>query len=378
MDKRQRIDERGDWEKALSSKFQDYEPAIPELPPFNLHRSRRHNSRWKWLVISTSIAATIILALLLTKKGTEELNNPLRISSPDYVIAKNDDQIIEIATTPKNLSATQDKRNNQKSAKGKEREIAVVEELVGNEVSSEDICETVVQNDNKSISESEQTTENLSGIQPNKYTENHRKISLQKNKRPIQLSVFSSGLTLNTDAVTMSEVGSGILSEKKADYSVREIPLFEIGSTLLFPLTQRLSIQSGLKYSWYRIEVKDNSFISNDFHILDVHALGVPFDIQYTFYDSKAWRLYGQYGLGIYIPFKSTITGASNNKGGATISLDTSVALGLEYSITRELGLYTSFGVTYDLLQMKSNLPDADISRWHGKVEAGIRFRINR
>lgn len=383
MDKRERIDERGEWEKALSSKFEDYEPSIPDLPP--LHISTRSDplfSRWKRLAVPISVAAVIILALFLIRESRFAPEKQLSVSSTNNVISAEKSVTFPDALTDKeSILYDQQEKNSltlalndevsQRNDKRTDRDKQLMEET------DEETDEVMDEDGGDANSDRDDGSDVLLSQPIEKPRESLQKLRSEK-RRDLKLSLFTSGSTLAANTTSMTQMGDGIYAGEKEDYSVRETPVFEIGGTVLFPLTRRWALQSGLKYSWYRIEVKSNPPTIGDNYTLNVHSLGVPLDVQYTFYDSKAWRMYGQFGIGVNIPFKSTITGTSVNDGGATISLDSSLSFGLEYSVTNQLGLYTSFGVTYDLLQMQTNLPDANISRWHGKMEAGVIFRLGR
>lgn len=376
MEKRERTDKRGDWEKALSRRFQNFEPPISELPPLSFPQKKHSLFKWRWVATATSVVAAIIFFLFLIRENTQEphiLHDTLPTSR---VVAMNNEERKIVASSSRQYPDIPIGSYRPRSESNHEMTTVVSEKTDHNNIWTEEAKEIVVQNDDIDTKD-DSSAGGLLDRSSEKLLGNNLRFSSQS-KRPIRLSLFTSGLSLNTNTVTMPRVGDGIFKGQQDSYSVRETPMFEVGSSVLFPITQRWSLQTGLKYSWYRIEIKDNSFGSKDDYILDVHSLGIPLDIQYTIYNTKAWRMYGQYGIGINIPFKSTITGSEVSEGGATISLDTSLAFGMEYNITHQIGLYTSLGVTYDLLQLQSNLPSADISRWHGMVEAGIRFNINR
>ena len=376
MEKRERTDKRGDWEKALSRRFQDFELPISELPPLSFPPKKHSHFKWRWVAIVTSVAATIIFVLFLIRENTQEPHILHGTFPPPGVIASNNEENKIVDSPSRQYPNIPIGIYRPRSESNHEMMTIVSEKTDHNNIWTEEKKEIIVQNDDIDT-KGDSSDGSLLDSSSEKLLGNNLRFASQS-KRYIRLSLFTSGLTLNTNTVTMSRVGDGIIKGQQDDYSVRETPMFEIGSTILYPISRRWSLQTGLKYSWYRIEIKDNSIGSKDDYILDVHSLGIPLDIQYTIYNAKTWRMYGQYGVGINIPFKSTITGSAVSEGGATISLDTSLAFGMEYNITHQIGLYTSLGVTYDLLQLQSNLPSAEISRWHGMVEAGIRFNINR
>ena len=376
MEKRERTDKRGDWEKALSRRFQNFEPPISELPPLSFPPKKYSLFKWRWVATATSVVAAIIFFLFLIRENTQEphiLHDTLPTSR---VVAMNNEERKIVASSSRQYPDIPIGSYRPRSESNREMTTVVSEKTDHNNIWTEEAKEIVVQNDDIDTKD-DSSAGGLLDRSSEKLLGNNLRFSSQS-KRPIRLSLFTSGLSLNTNTVTMPRVGDGIFKGQQDSYSVRETPMFEVGSSVLFPITRRWSLQTGLNYSWYRIEIKDNSFGSKDDYILDVHSLGIPLDIQYTIYNAKTWRMYGQYGVGINIPFKSTITGSAVSEGGATVSLDTSLAFGMEYNITHQIGLYTSLGVTYDLLQLQSNLPSAEISRWHGMVEAGISFNINR
>lgn len=365
MDKNTRVEEdRGAWEKALSSKLQGYHASKHDLPPLSLPTKRAHVSRWVWAVIAASVAAVVLLALFILPGTPGGGSDQTSESTSNNMLAKNNAPETSTPAVSVDQSPAQATRADQTSS-----------EIEGVQTDS------LPQTDGDPIPEAEPHTaigskwlvDNSPSKRSGKPEESNLTIT-SRERRPLKLSLFTSGVTLSSDGMMLSQVGDGIMSGQGLDYSVQETPLLELGTTVLFPLTQKLSIQGGLKYTWYRIKVSNHI----DSYSLDVHSLGVPLDLLYTLYSTGDWRMYGQYGVGVNIPVKSTLTGVQPAKGNASISLDTSLALGVEYSITSQVSLYSSLGVTYDILQMKSNLPYTEISRWHGRMEAGIRFRLGR
>lgn len=371
MDKSTRVkDNRGAWEKALSDKLQAYYASTKDLPPLSLPTKRAHVSRWVWVVISASVAAVVLLSLFILPGSPGGSSDRMTEPSSNNVLAKNNAPETNTPAVSVDQPPVQATRVGQTSSEIKG---AFTEESAQTDSLPQTDSDPMPEAEQHTAIESERTVDNF----PSKRSvipEESNPIITSRERRSLKLSLFTSGVTLSSDGMMLSQVGDGILSEQGPDYAVQETPLLELGTTVLFPLTQKLSIQGGLKYSWYRIKVSNHI----DSYSLDVHSLGVPLDLLYTLYSTGDWRMYGQYGVGVNIPVKSTLTGVQPAKGNASISLDTSLALGVEYSITSQVSLYSSLGVTYDILQMRSNLPDTEISRWHGRMEAGLRFRLGR
>lgn len=371
MDKNSRVeDNRGAWEKVLSSKLQAYHASKHDMPPLALPTKRAHVSRWAWVVISASVAAVVLLALFILPGTPGGSSDQTSESSSNNMLAKNNAPEASTPAVSVDQPPAEATRVDQTSS---EIEGGVTEESTQTDSLPQTDSDPMPEGKPHTAIGSKRRVDNSSSKRPREPEESNPIITSQE-RRPLKLSLFTSGVTLSSDGMMLSQMGDGIMSGQGPDYAVQETPLLELGTTVLLPLTQKLSIQGGLKYTWYRIKVSNHI----DSYSLDVHSLGVPLDLLYTLYSTGDWRMYGQYGVGVNIPVKSTLTGVQPAKGNASISLDTSLALGVEYRITSQFSLYSSLGVTYDLLQMKSNLPDTEISRWHGRMEAGVPFRVGR
>lgn len=135
-----------------------------------------------------------------------------------------------------------------------------------------------------------------------------------------------------------------------------KMPL-NVGLTLSVPLTEDLALISGVNYS-YLYSSSSQSFLSESGRITrELHYIGIPVGLSYTFYRNKHLSIYAQ-GNGMIekaVAWRETHHFANSRDNGKEISersvrgiqLSVNAAAGISYDFNQHIGLYLEPGISY-------------------------------
>ena len=159
-----------------------------------------------------------------------------------------------------------------------------------------------------------------------------------------------------------------------------------IGVQILFPITDRLSVGTGVNYSMLSTKyyVTSQSTNSTEHRRVTVHYGGVPLTFQYKIYMSNKFKFYAFGGTviekGLAAIDKNLFDGSSIDERDEIKGVQLSVAagLGVEYSILNSMGLYFDPNVTYYFDNRKKPQPFSirTVQPLLFQFEAGLRFSL--
>lgn len=168
------------------------------------------------------------------------------------------------------------------------------------------------------------------------------------NKRKLALSLNASNVTfINSNREESLSENSWFPSSKPQDSDKRDkhhAPI-RIGLKLSYPISDRLSLLSGISYTFLKSEFADGHYI--DRH----HYIGIPMGLQYGIWNNEHLFFYGSTGVLIEKCFKSTrenlyYSSVRSNKD-KPWQLSVNAALGAEYRLNRSIGIYLEPSIGY-------------------------------
>lgn len=115
---------------------------------------------------------------------------------------------------------------------------------------------------------------------------------------------------------------------KETNYTPKHRLPLSIGLSVHYPLTPRLTLNSGVTYTYLYSEFT-NQLSPNTTYDQKLHYLGVPLGVSYTLWSANHFQLYVSAGM--------TLAKCLNDK---PWQLSVDGALGAEYNITHQIGLY--------------------------------------
>lgn len=121
------------------------------------------------------------------------------------------------------------------------------------------------------------------------------------------------------------------------------------GLTLDYPLTERLSLTTGVVYTKL---VSDFTQVMRKTQIQrkqTLHYVGIPVGLNYRFWASKGFKAYGSAGALVYWNVKTHVVteGVTQEMESDKLQLSLSGGLGVQYDIIPQLGLYVEPGLSY-------------------------------
>lgn len=159
-----------------------------------------------------------------------------------------------------------------------------------------------------------------------------------------------------------------------------------VGVSLSVPLNERLALATGLSYSYLRSS-SDLSSATGDTHITrELHYIGIPLGLTYTFYRTGRFGFYlhggGMIEKGVVWRETHGFANAGDSSRESTlrsirgIQLSVSAAAGLSYDIGDRIGLYAEPGIGYYFGQKDQPASYRTAHPTNFSLRVGIRFGL--
>jgi hypothetical protein len=159
-----------------------------------------------------------------------------------------------------------------------------------------------------------------------------------------------------------------------------------IGVQMLFPITDRFSVGTGINYSMLATKYYVTSMTTNstERRRVTVHYMGVPLIFQYKIFSANKFKFYvtGSTTIekGLAAVDKNLLDGTIIDEGDEIrgVQLSTAAGLGVEYGISNSLGLYFDPNITYYFDNKKKAQPFSirTVQPLLFRFEAGLRIRL--
>lgn len=168
------------------------------------------------------------------------------------------------------------------------------------------------------------------------------------NKRELTLSLnASNAIFIHSNREEILSEDSWFPSSKPQESDKRDkhhAPM-RIGLKLSYPISDRLSLLSGISYTFLKSEFADGHYIHRH------HYIGIPMGLQYGIWNNEHLFFYGSAGVLIEKCFKSThenlyYSFVRSNKD-KPWQLSVNASLGAEYRLNRSIGIYLEPSIGY-------------------------------
>lgn len=194
--------------------------------------------------------------------------------------------------------------------------------------------------------------------------DNHEHIKRKENKNWSLSLAYNGNTGLNSDNRYRIPIGPepDIPSEKPEEIEVTEkskhyMPL-TIGISLSYGLTNRWSLESGIRYTLLRSDFMRESKIEKTEIYQKIHYVGIPLKISYRIFDSNKFSIYSQGGGLLDIPVNGSQSIMKWEQGwnvptferisiSAPMQWSIEGGVGLQYHITPSLSIYAEPSLRY-------------------------------
>ena len=157
-----------------------------------------------------------------------------------------------------------------------------------------------------------------------------------------------------------------------------------LGVSVAFPLNDRLALTTGLSYS-YLYSSSSQSFTSSSSSVTrELHYLGIPVGLAYTFYSAGNFNLYSQGSAMVEkaVAWRETYgisTALDHNSQSARyhvqgVQMSVNIAAGASYSFNPHLSLYIEPGVSYYFAQRHQPANYRTVHPVNFSLRVGLRF----
>lgn len=190
---------------------------------------------------------------------------------------------------------------------------------------------------------------------------NENKVSVSSNKKSgWTLSLAYSGTegdgyTARNNTNIGSEHPDGDSEETKR---VRHHMPFTIGITFSRSMTERLGVESGVRYTYLRTDQIIENRVGLAESIQRINYVGIPLKLNYRVLDANRFSLYGQGGVVLDIPLQNTITKkeiieyepaptTSETRLHAPVQWSVEGGIGVQYHLTPSISVYAEPSFKY-------------------------------
>ena len=165
---------------------------------------------------------------------------------------------------------------------------------------------------------------------------------------------------------------------------------FQFGLNVAIPLTSKWFVSTGLTYTRLTTDITSGSDASYFVTKQRLHYIGIPIHAGYTFFSSRPFNAYATAGFQIEKCVSGTqsttysidqsyrSSSAYHNKLGRGLwQASFNASAGLQFNVTRNIGLYFEPGVSY-YVPDGSSLPSIRHDKpWQFSMQGGLRFSFS-
>lgn len=372
-----------------------------------------------WAVFSAISAAVVALLFILSPAEESPVDHPLQGTTKTTNVITNDIDEVVIASNTNTPTATEGQRSkpyfvednstavnhhskvlstlveSELSANGDEKEAA-------QEAYSEDRTELIAKVENEIVRDN--------GLEITKPEESNAGTKIEADKESVSQQVYrtdlfelgeeprakgkknwtlaaaytghtisnSSTSEVQTSSIVRSSLSENVLSQTAVqDYGEgKHTPELSLSFIIGKRIGKRLSIESGLAYTFLHSEFDGTKYVTNFKRTQNLHYIGIPVNITgYILSGTSRWNLYASAGgmveKGIRMTYKVTtakgIEGERTESGGESISgvqFSANASIGVSYDISRKFSLFLAPRLSYyfDNDQPQSIRTDRNVS----------------
>lgn len=422
-----------EWKESFHNKLDDYETTPPEglfddimsiLPPLEENQespvtpitevSPTSKTRKLKIVFASVLSAAAVLLLVFVNKHTLHSNDVMNINdkltinqersqNPAYEQAVVNDetesgssfgnQLQTMFAPAKKVFQSTTSSLQQTSTNS----LAMLEQSDNITKNENDISQT--NNEGVENVQSAQTAE--SGAKERKEDRKHRDFydytttsRRDYNNQPLRLGLLVAGMPTATASDRLAlgmptgagEVGQTVSEETKVVKNANHHQPITFGLSLAFPIMSKLSVESGVVYSYHHSDISYEVGLS--LHHVDqrLHFVGIPLHLNYQLLSKRNVAVYvsggGTVEKLVYGKQKEKFDGEeeilTNKVTQKELQWSVSFRLGSEYKMTDYTSLYIEPGVAYHFdnkSELQTVYKDRPLSF---ELKAGLRFNLQR
>lgn len=411
-----------DWLKTLRSKMENYEETAPqgllddvmgrlevldqEYAPISIEEEKVPDKvRGKGIVVALLLGAAAVGLVLLTNTSVNQVNQGMKINAPmadfhehetptkQYISETNQDLVAQVKKAVKSILPPVVRRLETDNSGGMIAQVLNQDSTV---VSPDQQVLPSKKTEEKPITEKKQNKTSstrsrdnglLALVHNQKKTHEGLKFGLSLGGLPKSANLSNSdyaALAVSNDYEMLPEKTTYIIpvGQNEVKKKVHHHQPVTVGVTLSIPLMHRLSLETGLMYSYHSSDmanvVGSTSYSSKQ----QLHFVGIPLEMNYSLWQNNKLNVYVAAGGRAEKLVSGRQENGEDSNGKSTYSKvkmerlqwSLSSRMGVEYKLSHKLGLYVEPGAAYHF-DNKSDVQtiynDRPITF---ELKAGIRF----
>lgn len=190
---------------------------------------------------------------------------------------------------------------------------------------------------------------------------------------------------LDKPAMGVAVFNQGKVVERKVHH---RLPV-RVGASVSYDLNSRLALGSGLTYTRLRSDLREGTAANYQKSVQNLHYVGLPVNLKYTFLRAKNLSLYAQAGAlaEVRVAGKRTTqytldhqrSGEETERiGSHPLQMSVNLATGAQYNITPTLALYAEPGVCHHFKDNSSVPTIYEDKPTNFSLNVGVRFCLGR
>lgn len=190
---------------------------------------------------------------------------------------------------------------------------------------------------------------------------------------------------LDKPAMGVAVFNQGKVVEHKVHH---RLPV-RVGASVSYDLNSRLALGSGLTYTRLRSDLREGTAANYQKSVQNLHYVGLPVNLKYTFLRAKNLSLYAQAGAlaEVRVAGKRTTqytldhqrSGEDTERiGSHPLQMSVNLAAGAQYNITTTLALYAEPGISHHFKDNSSVPTIYEDKPTNFSLNVGVRFCLGR
>lgn len=190
---------------------------------------------------------------------------------------------------------------------------------------------------------------------------------------------------LDKPAMGVAVFNQGKVVERKVHH---RLPV-RVGASVSYDLNSRLALGSGLTYTRLRSDLREGTAANYQKSVQNLHYVGLPVNLKYTFLRAKNLSLYAQAGAlaEVRVAGKRTTqytldhqrSGEETERiGSHPLQMSVNLAAGAQYNITPTLALYAEPGVSHHFKDNSSVPTIYEDKPTNFSLNVGVRLCLGR
>lgn len=190
---------------------------------------------------------------------------------------------------------------------------------------------------------------------------------------------------LDKPAMGVAVFNQGKVVERKVHH---RLPV-RVGASVSYDLNSHLALGSGLTYTRLRSDLREGTAANYQKSVQNLHYVGLPVNLKYTFLRTKNLSLYAQAGAlaEVRVAGKRTTqytldhqrSGEDTERiGSHPLQMSVNLAAGAQYNITPTLALYAEPGVSHHFKDNSSVPTIYEDKPTNFSLNVGVRFCLGR